>query len=363
MQDNINMEVSKLSKKKLFNPYGLEDVKIIGGDVTNLLNLSYPKYPKYYKFVEIGETNQWKPQKTEMSLDKIQYTKNLSTNEKKAFDELLSFLVYLDSLLTNQLPNLCDYTTSPDAVYFFTRQAYEEANHSMSYGWILQSLMSQEKANDIVFKWKYNPLMFARVSYIANIYQEFTDNATDKGYLRCVVGNILLEGLYFYNTFQFFHNLASRGLMIGTDTQFKYIQRDELNHCNAFIYHYKNLREENKKLIEDNIDMIYIMFNEAVEQEISFVVDIIGDGILGMTSYSCTNNTYYLANKRLRQMGLKQIFPKVENPYPHLDKQSGVDSETSNRTNNFESNGIQYKTPDIFTGWEDIYNPQEDELS
>jgi len=347
-----------MKKKQLFNPDAKDIETMINGDTTNLLDLSYvPKnYEIFHELVSVGEQNQWKPEKVSMSSDVHDYKYKLTTEEGEGFDFIISFLTFLDSIQTNNLPNIFSYVTNPHVVYFGARQAYEEANHSKSYGWILSSLMSKEKAHELVNKWKTNETLLNRNKFIANIYQDFVDEPNDRNFLRSVIGNYLLEGLYFYNGFQFFHNLASRGMMLGTDTQISYIQRDELGHCVAFKNIITILFQENPEMkSEETINMINEMFMEAVKWEIKFSIEIIGDKILGMSEKSIIDYTHHLANKRLKDIGFEQIFPKVKsNPYVHLEKQAGSDDETSNRTNNFEGTSIAYKTPDILSGWEEI---------
>jgi len=346
-----------VKRKQLFNPDAKEIETMINGDPTNLLDLSFvPKsYEVFHELVSVGEQNQWKPQKVSMSDDAHDYIHRLSTDEKDGYDAILSFLVFLDSIQTNNLPNIASYITNPHVVYFLARQTYEEANHSMSYGWILSSLMSREESHTLVNAWKDNETLLNRNKFVADIYQESVDNPTDLNFLKSVVGNYLLEGLYFYNGFQFFHTLASRGMMLGTDTQISYIQRDELSHCVGFQNILNILQAESPELFsEENTEIIYQMFRDAVDWEIKFSVENIGDKILGMSSESITDYAYHLANKRLKDIGFEQIFPKNKNPYKHLEKLAGSDDETSNRTNNFEGTSIAYKTPDALDGWDDI---------
>ena len=52
--------------------------------------------------------------------------------------------------------------------------------------------------------------------------------------LHNVLANYILEGLYFYNGFNFFYNLASRNLMLGVADEIRYINRDELTHVVIF---------------------------------------------------------------------------------------------------------------------------------
>ncbi len=339
-------------QKKLFDQYANDDnIKVIGGETTNLLNLENIKYQWAHQIFDAIYANNWLPHKVPMGDDKIQW-KKLTEYEKTAFKTIISFLVFLDSIQTNNLPNIADYITAPDITYVLARQTYDEAIHSKSYGWIGSSIFSHQEFTDIVYQWKKGGPLLDRILQITAGYEEFTGNLTDKEFVLVAVKNYLLEGLYFYNAFNFFHNLSSRGLMIGTDTQIKYIKRDEIQHCNIFKNIIIEVRKENPELFNELENDIYKLFEEAVELEIEFSKEIIGNNILGMTAESITDYSHYLGNRRLKDIKMHQIFPKAKNPYKHLDMIAGVEDETSNRANNFEVTSITYKNAAVLDGWE-----------
>lgn len=351
----LQREVLDLVKqtKRLYNPDASEDIKVIGGDTTNILNLQNIKYQWAHDIFDAIYANNWLPHKVPMGDDKS-CIKKLSEHELKAYKTILSFLVFLDSIQTNNLPNIAEYITAPDIVFVLARQAFDEAIHSKSYGWIFSSTFTKKEAEEIVYEFRNNKLLGDRNKYIADQYQTFKDGQNDDKFISVVVANYLLEGLYFYNGFQFFHNLASRGLMIGTDTQIRYIQRDEIQHCNIFKNIFNEVRNEYPELIERNMSSILQQFKDAVDWEIKFSKDTIGDNILGMSSQSIEDFTHFLANRRLKDIKLEQIFPKTKDPYKHLDMIASVEDETTNRSNNFEVTSISYKNPSILSGWADL---------
>ena len=91
--------------------------------------------------------------------------------QKEAFDNIISFLAFLDSIQTNNLPNIADYITLPEVVYFLARQTWDEALHSRSYGHILQNMMSKEDADRITYRWRENPILRDRIQHITDIYE------------------------------------------------------------------------------------------------------------------------------------------------------------------------------------------------
>lgn len=343
-----------LAKKKLFDPLASDDnIRIIKGETTNLLNLENIKYQWAHDIFDTIYSNNWLPHKVSLLNDKQNF-KDLTPEEQKAYKTLISFLMFLDSIQTNNLPNIAEYITASDVVYVLSRQTFDEAIHSKSYGWINSSIFSHSEAMEIAYEFKTNNDLLVRNNFITSKYQDFVDNPTEKKLLSAIVANYLLEGLYFYNGFQFFHNLANRGLMIGTDTQIKYIQRDEIQHCNIFKNILLEIQKENPDLWEENKEMIYSLFKEAVDWEIRFSKATIGNNILGITENSITEYAHYLANLRLKHIKLEQIFPKVDNPYKHLDRVAGVESEISNRSNNFETTSISYKNPSLMNGFDEL---------
>lgn len=345
-----------MNRKKLFNPEANENLKVIDGETSNILDLAnIPKDSEiYHKLFDAAYANNWHPSKVDMGPDSYDYKHKLTNDEKEAYDNILSFLAFLDSIQTNNLPNISNYVSNPHIVFFLARQTYDEAIHSKSYGWIFSSIMTKDKARELYLKWKTNKTLLERNKFIAGIYQDFIDNPSKENFIRVLIGNFMLEGLYFYNGFQFFHNLANRGVMLETDTQISYIQRDELVHCSAFEHIINLVWKENPGFKEQYSEMIYEMFRTAVDWEIKFSSEIIGDKILGMSKNSITEYAYYLGNTRLSSIGLSEIFPKSKNPYKHLEKIAGDKDETSNRTNNFEGTSITYKSPEILDGWDDL---------
>lgn len=222
-----------MQRKKLFNVSGNDDItnrRMVGGNVTNLFNLNNVKYQWANKLYRLMMENFWIPEKVSLFDDKRAYDE-LTPAEQKAYDGILSFLVFLDSIQTNNLPNISDYITAPEVNLILAIQTYQEAVHSQSYAYIIESIIPAAKREEIYNKWREDKVLLERNKYIAEIYQDFIDNRNDKNFARVLVANFLLEGLYFYNGFNFFYNLAARSLMIGTADEIKYINRDELTHC------------------------------------------------------------------------------------------------------------------------------------
>lgn len=344
-----------MKNKKLFNIFGddsIQNRQIIGGNVTNLFNLNNVKYTWANKIYRVMMENFWIPEKVSLFDDKRCYAE-LSPEEQKTYDGILSFLVFLDSIQTNNLPHISEYVTAPEINLVLAIQTYQEAVHSQSYAYIIESIIPVDKRNEIYDKWREDSVLLERNQYIANIYQKFLDDKTEKNFARVLIANFLLEGIYFYNGFNFFYNLAARSLMIGTADEIKYINRDELLHCVLFARMIKEIWNVRPDFFDEK--EVYEMFAKAAEQEMAWSNHIIGEHIVGINKDSTEKYTKYITNQRLQEIGLKPIFPGFDkNPYPHLEKIADTNGEGNVKGNFFEANVSSYNQSSAVEGWDEI---------
>ena len=344
-----------MKQKKIFNPYGNDEVKnrtVISGSATNLFNLNNVKYKWANKLYRVMMENFWIPEKISLAADQIGY-QELTRAEMRAYDGVLSFLVFLDSIQTNNIPNINNYITAPEINLILAIQTYQEAIHSQSYAYIIESVIPAEKREKIYDQWRTDKILFERNKYIAQIYQDFIDNETDANFAKVLIANFLLEGLYFYNGFNFFYDLASRSLMMGTADEIKYINRDELTHCALFFNMIREIKQERPNFFD--IDDIYTMFEIAVQQEIEWTNHIIGDSVLGINYDSTEKYTKYMANLSLAQIGLDILYPGFnKNPYLHLEKIADTTGSGDVKGNFFEANVSAYNQSSAIEGWDDF---------
>ena len=91
--------MSQLKKKPLFNPLGDTDVldrRMIGGNTTNLNDFNNMKYEWVSDWYRQAMNNFWIPEEINLGVDIKDYRK-LPAAERRAYDKILSFLIFLDS--------------------------------------------------------------------------------------------------------------------------------------------------------------------------------------------------------------------------------------------------------------------------
>ncbi|MGM9931317.1 ribonucleotide-diphosphate reductase subunit beta [Pradoshia sp.] len=307
-----------LNKIKLLNPeYPNKSTGIINGKTSGLLNWNDIAYPQMYDLYQTLLSNFWKAQEINMQ-DDIKQWDSLSETEKDVFLRINTQLASLDSLQTPTMSQVMDYVTDSSFKAIFAVISQQEAVHNESYSYILSSLVPLQEQNKRFNEAKDDPIVQKRNKLILDAYEQFRNEPTPLHLFKLAVNSINLEGIYFYAGFAFFYHLARHQRMLKTSTMISYIQRDEMQHAYFISQFIRILLTENPELnTDENIEYIYRTIGEAVELEKEWSRFILKD-IEGIDLDEFENYVEYLANKRFRQLGLKNLYPERNNPMPWI---------------------------------------------
>ncbi|MCU6793541.1 ribonucleoside-diphosphate reductase beta chain [Paenibacillus sp. 1_12] len=343
-----------LKKKKLFNEHGDRDWgkrRMIGGNTTNLIELNNVKYDWATKMYRNMMNNFWIPEEIPLAQDAKDY-KFLSPHERQGYDKIISFLIFLDSLQTSNLPNINEYITAPEVNLCLTVQTFQEAVHSQSYSYILDSVCSAEVRDDIYNQWREDKHLLRRNRFITDLYEKFIDDSSTVNLLRAIMANYILEGIYFYSGFSFFYSLGRQGKMLGTVSEIKYIQRDELTHLALFQNIFREIRKENPEIFTNElIEDLRQMMKTAVEHEIEWGQYITNDMMNGLSNEIIDQYIKYLSNERLKMLGLEILYPEVvEHPMKWVENFSNMNSM---KTDFFEQKVTNYSKSSSLN-WDDL---------
>ena len=304
----------ELQRKKLFNERGDREWtkrRMIGGNTTNLIELNNIKYDWAYKMYRVMMNNFWIPEEIPLAQDAKDY-KQLSEAERRSYDKILSFLIFLDSIQTANLPNINEYITASEVNLCLSVHTFQEAVHSQSYGYILESVCSPEVRDKIYNEWRDDMHLLRRNRFITDLYEQFIQNPTEQNFIKSIMANYILEGIYFYSGFSFFFALARQGKMTGTATEIKYIQRDEMAHLALFQNIFMELQKENKHLFtEELIEELRDLMKVAVSHEIQWGQYILNNKILGLSDEIIDKYIKYLSNIRLKRIGMQPLYPEI----------------------------------------------------
>ncbi|MDR0746702.1 MAG: ribonucleotide-diphosphate reductase subunit beta [Helicobacteraceae bacterium] len=320
-----------MSRKKIYNPMskeGVADRSIIAGNPTGLVELTKVKYQWAINLWDLMLANTWFPKEVDMTQDARDY-KVLSADEKRMYDLVLSQLIFMDSIQTNQLQdNINPIITAPEINVLIARQSFEEALHSSSYAVMVESI--SENTEEIYDMWRKDAILYKKNSYIAEVYDDLVKDPSDEKKVLAMYAVQILEGIYFYSGFTAMYTLARAGKMLGSAQMIRFIQRDEISHLLIFQNMLNSLRKDRPDLFTKEIeDRAYQLFDEATQLEIEWGQHISNNKILGFTDQIIDQYIKYLCDNRLKAVQLKPLY-NAQHPIKWVDKFSQFNDQKSN---------------------------------
>ena len=109
--------------------------------------------------------------------------------------------------------------------------------------------------------------------------------------------------------------------MTGASEQFQYILRDESMHLNFGIDMINQIKNENSHLWTAEFQQEIIdLIKQAVDLEYRYACDTMPRGVLGLNKEMFHEYLRFVANRRMRQIGLPEEYAGVKNPFPWMSE-------------------------------------------
>lgn len=327
----------------------VDDKKIINcrADLNQLVPFKYKwAWEKYLAAC----ANHWMPNEINMSADIAlwQDPNGLTLDERMIIKRNLGFFATADSLVANNLVlAVYKHITNPECRQYLLRQAFEEALHTHAYQHVIQSLGLDEA--EVFNMYREIPSVATKAAWAIPFTRSLSDPnfrtgtpENDQRLLRDLIAfYVVFEGIFFYVGFTQILSMGRRNKMTGTAEQFQYILRDESMHMNFGIDVINQIKIENPDLWSPTFQKeILALIKEGVELEYQYAVDTMPHGILGMNAVMFKDFLYFIANRRLAQIGLPKQFPEVDNPFPWMSEIMDLKKEK----NFFETRVTEYQT-------------------
>lgn len=336
---------NQLKRNTLFNPSGDIDLRLrrmIGGNTTNLNDFNNMKYSWVSDWYRQAMNNFWIPEEINLSQDFKDYPR-LDKAERTAYDKILSFLVFLDSLQSNNLPTVSEYITANEVNLCLHIQAFQECIHSQSYSYMLDTICSPEERNDILYQWKTDEHLLNRNKFIGDCYNEFHEKRDKFSLMKTLIANFILEGIYFYSGFMFFYNLSRNGKMSGSAQEIRYINRDENTHLWLFRSIILELKKEEPDMFTpEKIKVYEDMMREGVKQEIAWGQYVIGNNVQGLNAQMVSDYIQYLGNLRWSGLGFGFLYEENQKEPENMKWVSQYSNANMVKTDFFEARSTAY---------------------
>ena len=313
-------------------------------DVNQLMPLKYKWAWEHYLN---GCANNWMPTEVPMTKD-IEYWKSgsLTDDERLVIMRNLGFFSTAESLVANNIVlAIFKHVTNAECRQYLLRQAFEEAVHTHTFHYVVESLTLDEgevfnmynEINSIHAKDEFE------MQLTEDVLRDDFSTATQEGaqkFLENLIGfYVIMEGIFFYSGFVMILSFHRQNRMTGIGEQFQYIMRDETIHLNFGIDLINGIKAENPDLWSPAFqDYVVDIIRQSVELEYRYAEECLPRGILGLTAPMFREYVQYIADRRLERIGLKPQYGS-KNPFPWMSETIDLQKEK----NFFETRVTEYQ--------------------
>lgn len=325
-----------------------KDKRLINCNAVDVNQLMPLKYKWAWEHYLNGCANNWLPTEVPMAKDiELWKSDKLTADERRVIMRNLGFFSTAESLVGNNIVlAIFKHVTNPEARQYLLRQAFEEAVHTHTFHYIVESLSLNQgevfnmynEVNSIHNKDKFE------MQLTADLLDPNFNTSTPEGarkFLENLIGYyIIMEGIFFYSGFVMILSFHRQNKMTGVGEQFQYILRDETIHLNFGIDLINGIKEENPELWTPEFQAhILDLIRQAVELEYKYAEDCLPNGILGLSAPMFREYVQYIADRRLERIGLKPQYGS-KNPFPWMSETIDLGKEK----NFFETRVTEYQT-------------------
>jgi ribonucleoside-diphosphate reductase beta chain len=324
------------SEKRLINCHTV--------DVNQLMPLKYAWAWEHYLN---GCANHWMPTEVPMGADiALWKSAGLTPDERLVIMRNLGFFATAESLVANNITlAIFKHVTNAECRQYLLRQAFEEAIHTHTFHYIVESLGLDE--HEVFGMYHAIPAIAAKdemeMAITADIVDPDFTTTTFAGaqkFLENLIGYyVIMEGIFFYAGFAMILSFHRQNRMKGIGEQFQYILRDETVHLNFGVDLINGIKAENPELWTPEFQAKLVeKIRHAVELEIAYAEECLPNGVLGLTADLFHEYVQFIADRRLERIGLPRQY-RARNPFPWMSETIDLPKEK----NFFETRVTEYQ--------------------
>lgn len=335
---NLNPEVDWKSQTMFF------------GEKLGLARFDKLRYPVFAKLTQEQKSKFWSEEDINLSQDSIDYKEKLQPNQKRIFEKNIAYQTVMDSVTSRAVMEaFLPWVSLPELEECIKAWSFFESIHNRAYQWIEQNLHIDPSVHfDSILR---DSSIMDRAKSIVGYYDNFihySNRVKVFGYgnhdvvssgssilfrlttrehktlaYKAMVSVYALESIRFYVSFACTFALAQQGLMTGNAKEIKLIARDEALHVGISLAILRNWPLEDpafKTISEELKDWVIELFTEVVEQESAWAAYLFKEGpMLGLNTELMVKYLEHLGNKRLKALGIEQVFVNKTNPFKWMN--------------------------------------------
>jgi ribonucleoside-diphosphate reductase beta chain len=309
------------------------------------------RYPWAFEFWRKQQQVHWIPEEVPLGEDCKDWATKLSDSERNLLTQIFRFFTQSDiEVQDNYLERYSRVFKPTEIKMMLSAFANMETIHIAAYALLLETIGMPEAEFGAFMEYE---AMRDKHDYM---HQFGVETEADVCRTLAMFGGFT-EGLQLFASFAMLMNFPRFNKMKGMGQIVSWSVRDESLHCEGIIKLYHAFAKETKAVTPAVADDIIDCCKTVVKMEDKFIDLAFEMGpVQGMTADDIKSYIRYIADWRLRQLGLPEVFGGVkENPLPWLQVLlSGVE-----HANFFEARATEYSkaaTKGQWTGGEGVWD-------
>ena len=348
MKRSVNPVPSDLKGMTVFNTEDVNTKKqpMFFGKPLGLQRYDNFKYPAFENLTKQQLGYFWRPEEVSLQKDRGDY-QTLRPEQKHVYTSNLKYQIMLDSV-QGRAPGMAflPYCSLPELEACMEVWSFMEMIHSRSYTYVIKNVYPDpSEVFDTIIK---DDRILERATSVTGAYDDFINYAQEWGqgnlwrkdskgspseewtrkdlkkHLYRAVTNVnILEGIRFYVSFACSFAFGELKLMEGSAKIISLIARDENQHLALTQNIINNWRKGDDpdmvEIVKEEEEWTYKMFDKCVNEEKKWAEYLFKDGsMIGLNDKLLFQYVEWIANKRLRSIGLKPVYdiPLKNNPLP-----------------------------------------------
>lgn len=272
-------------------------------------------YPQFMNFAVEHEKIHWVEQELELQEDIRQWNDGTMSDQDKMYVlQIQRLFTQTDAQVASNYCNLFIPVFKNNEVRsMLLAFAAREGIHQRAYALFADTIGMPE---DMYSEFLNFEEMREKIEFMQQ-----NDVSTPEGVVLALAQTVCNEGMSLFSSFAMLLNFQRFGKMTGLCTIAEWSLRDETQHIEGMSELFVQYVKENPWLLDDKLkSKIYEMYKRAVALEDAFIEDVFRMGNPeGITKEEMHAYIRFVANRRLRMIGMKDIFDVDENPLPWLD--------------------------------------------
>ncbi len=276
------------------------------------------EYPDIWEMFITHKKAIWFVDEVDLAGD-LKSWKALTLNEQYFIKHVLAFFASSDGIvMENLVHRFFQDVQIAEARAFYSLQIFMENEHSIMYSQLIETYIESSAEKNQLFN---------AIQTMPSI-QEKADWAirwigSEEDFGTRLIAFAIVEGIFFSGSFCCIYWLQERGVMPGLCLSNKFIAKDEGLHTDFAVLLYTKYTAN--KITQERLHEI---ITSAVTIEKRFIIESLPCSLLGMNAESMSQYIEFVANRLVKQLGYKEIYPNAKQPFAFIER-IGLESSTN----------------------------------